>query len=177
MSFEFTEWYAEVVKNDTILNYKGAVSKDDIAELLAKIEIELERKDEDIKVIRKIYNIAVEILQNLFHHSDSLKGEDKKVCAFILKDFEDNKYALITGNYIKKNKLRLLKDRLDQINFLNSEELKVLYKIVLNNQQFSEKGGGGLGMIDVARKSGSKILYNFYEFDNDYYFYTFSVAI
>ena len=52
-----------------------------------------------------------------------------------------------------------------------------IVKKVLNNEEFSEKGGGGLGMIDVAKKAGSDLRYSFFEFDEKYSFFEFKVTI
>ena len=44
--------------------------------------------------------------------------------------------------------------RIDTINNCNKEELKDHYKRILTNQVFSDKGGGGLGMIDGKENDG-----------------------
>lgn len=177
MSFELSAWYEEVVKTDTIVSFKGILDKDNIADILNKIEVKLELNGVENKLIKKVYNVAVEALQNIFHHSESPYGENKDYAAFILKQSDIENFTITTGNYANKKKFRLLKDRLEQINYLGPQELRILYKIILNNQEFSEKGGGGLGMIDIAKKTGNKLNYNFYEINTNYFFYTFSVAI
>jgi hypothetical protein len=48
---------------------------------------------------------------------------------------------------------------------------------VLNNGEMSLKGGGGLVMIDIARKTGEKIGYNFLEIDNKVSFFTLNIKI
>jgi hypothetical protein len=47
----------------------------------------------------------------------------------------------------------------------------------LNNGELSEKGGGGLGLIDIAKKSRNKLQYSFREIDEDYSFFTLTVKI
>jgi hypothetical protein len=60
---------------------------------------------------------------------------------------------------------------------MSKDELKEYYKEILNNDEFSDKGGGGLGMIDIARKSGQKLNFNFIEVDNQYSFFSLSIKI
>ena len=60
---------------------------------------------------------------------------------------------------------------------MSKEELKEFYKKTLNNGQMSKKGGGGLGMIDIARKTGEKLDYNFLEIDNKVSFFTLNIKI
>jgi hypothetical protein len=55
------------------------------------------------------------------------------------------------------SKIDLLKEKIDNINRLNQEELKLLYMKVLGKDEFTSKGGAGLGLIEMARKSGRKL--------------------
>jgi hypothetical protein len=66
---------------------------------------------------------------------------------------------------------------LDDINALTKEELKDYYKEILNNGEMSMKGGGGLGMIDIARKTGQKLNYNFMSVDEKYSFFSLNIKI
>ena len=45
------------------------------------------------------------------------------------------------------------------------------------NGKLSKKGGGGLGLIDIAKKSRNKLGYSFKEIDEDYSFFTLIVKI
>ncbi|MGE3825971.1 MAG: DUF6272 family protein, partial [Bacteroidia bacterium] len=65
----------------------------------------------------------------------------------------------------------------ERINSMTSEELKTLYKEILNNDQLSSKGGGGLGMIDIARKTGEKLNFNFVEINNKYSFFSLNIKV
>ena len=48
---------------------------------------------------------------------------------------------------------------------------------MLSNGEMSEKGGGGLGFIDIAKKSGEKLIYKIREIDSNYSFFTLTVKI
>ena len=67
--------------------------------------------------------------------------------------------------------LRSLKRRIKRINRSSHEEIKELYKFILNHQRISAKGGGGLGLVDIARKTGNKLEYAFKEYDENYSFF------
>mgnify|MGYP007011867753 CR=1 FL=1 len=41
----------------------------------------------------------------------------------------------------------------------------------------ADRGGGGLGMIDIARKSGGKLEYGFVPFDKDNAFFSLNVNV
>ncbi len=49
---------------------------------------------------------------------------------------------------------------MEQINNLDKDGLKDLYKEIIKNTTISEKGGAGLGFVDMARKSGQPLEYS-----------------
>ncbi len=182
MSFEIQEWYKNMRVGDVVLAYKGGVSVDLITNVLTTIELKLEDKNERTKIRRKVYNILVESLQNLYHHIDNTpelddESKDSKFAIFVFSKVNNASYKLSTGNFVSSSQMKFLKDRLDQINYLSKEQLKSIYKLILSNEEFSDKGGGGLGMIDIARKSGNKLEYKFHSFNNNYYFFCLDVII
>jgi len=46
---------------------------------------------------------------------------------------------------------------LDEINNLQTDEIRNVYRQMLSNAQFSDKGGAGLGLIEMAKKTGNKL--------------------
>jgi len=52
-----------------------------------------------------------------------------------------------------------------------------MYKFILNHQRLSAKGGGGLGLVDIARKSGNKLEYQFYSYNDNYSFYSLTISV
>jgi len=183
MSFDLSDWYKRNSKENALFSYLGAISEDKISDILDEIEDILLKKGEKTKIFKRVYYIAVETLQNLYHHSDKPDGNEangssiENNIAFVLNTKIPDKYQIITGNFIKKSNIRILKERIDQLNFLSKEEVKVLYKLILNNEEFSEKGGGGLGMIDLVKRTGNNLTYNFYNFDKEYIFFSLRIAI
>ena len=78
---------------------------------------------------------------------------------------------------LERQNIDSLKNRLERINAMSREDLKTYYKEVLSNGVMSEKGGGGLGMIDIARKSGSKLEFVFSPVDEKYSFFSLSIKV
>lgn len=183
MSFNLSYWYKDIIKENTLFSYQGIMTDTKISDILDSIEDIFEEKEEERKIVKRIYNISIETLQNLYHHSDNFdivkdgKVETVSNTIFVLKEIEKSKYQIITGNFVKKNNIRVLKERIDQLNFLNKDEVKALYKLILNNDEFSKKGGGGLGIIDLVKRTGQNLNYNFYYFNEEYIFFSLRIAI
>jgi len=166
-------------QGDVIVAYKGAISAEVISNTLSLIESKLDESFEQTGVKKKLYNVLVESLQNLFHHVDAVNSTNESESnygVFVLTKHEQG-FRISTGNFIRSEKSKILKEKIDKINSLSKEELKDFYKFVLNNQSFSEKGGGGLGLIDIARKTGNKLDYFFYDFNKDFDFFNLNVFI
>ena len=70
-----------------------------------------------------------------------------------------------------------LKGRLQNINELDKDGLKQLYKDIIRNTQISDKGGAGLGFVDMARKSGQPLDFEFIELDNGGAFFCLKCSI
>ncbi len=180
MEFDVTGWYKKISINNHFINYSGIVTDDVINDLLDKIEIKLEDTGEKLRVIRRVYNISVEVLQNLFHHSDvppNFKEADKRFAIFSLSKLSSGNYNVISGNFVRAERVRIIRDRIEQINYLTKQELRVIYKLVLSNDEFSLKGGGGLGMVDIARKTKNKLTFEFVEHSHDYKFFIFDITV
>ena len=162
-----------------MLSFKGEVTSDLLTSVLQIMESKMETLEEPPKIRKKVYNILVECLQNLYHHldDDDFKTKISEKSALFMIRKEGGEYSIMTGNFIANSNVALMKGRLDRINGMDKAELKVYYKEVLNNGEMSAKGGGGLGMIDIARKSGKKIDYTFNEIDDEYSFFSLNIKV
>lgn len=123
---------------------------------------------------KRIYYIMVEGLQNITHHQEEVannkESEDYPGIFAIQKN--GDKYYISTGNVISNSKIDDLKSKLDVINSLTPDELKKFHREILSNGSISDKGGAGLGLIEMSRKSGNKLLYSFEKLDDEFtYFY------
>ncbi len=181
MSFNIEERYTKMNKGEVLLAYKGSITAELITNVLGVVESKLDHVIDKSITKKKIYNILVESLQNLYHHVDDLpelagKDMDIHFGIFVISKVGDQ-YEIRTGNFIKNEKVKKLKERLDKIKSLSKDELKELYKFVLNNQKFSDKGGGGLGLIDIARRTEGRVDYEFDNYDDDYSFFSLNITI
>jgi len=173
------EFYDKMERNNIMLSFKGDITSELLTSVLQIMESKLDTLQEEPKIKKKVYNVLVECLQNLYHHLDEVsQDQNEKIrSAIFMIGKIDNSYNIITGNYIKNANIEGLKKRLDHINILTKEELKEYYKLVLNNGEMSMKGGGGLGMIDIARKTGQKLNFDFSPVDEKYSFFSLNIKI
>jgi hypothetical protein len=150
--------------------YKGIFDPTLTDKILSLAENNMNITGESSKTQKRVYFVMVESLQNITRHQDV--NQTSQNHAFFVVQNRSGEYDLSSGNIIERSKVDDLKEKLDKINSLNPDELKDYYKNVLENTGMSDKGGAGLGLIEMARRSGNKLSYDFQPVDNDYsYFY------
>lgn len=161
-----------------ILVYEGDFTQESTKSILAMAERNLDTSGEDSSIKRKVFNVMVEALQNIVKHSDELiDGEIQSHAAIFLIGRDEKRYSIMSGNPIRKENIDRLKTALEKINTLGKDGLKELYKEIIKNTTISEKGGAGLGFVDMARKSGEKLHYEFPEMNSDYAFFCLKVTV
>jgi len=170
--------FRSMMDNHIILSFKGEITSDIITMVLQIMESRLEAEEAKSTVKKKIFNILVECMQNLYHHAEpEVDGEVSTRKAMLEMYFDDSYYNIITGNYMRNEEVEKLKTRLDKVNSLSKEDLRKFYREILDNNQISQKGGANLGMIDMARKSGEKLDYHFTEVNDKLTFFDLRVRI
>jgi len=123
----------------------------------------------------------VEALQNIVKHSDEAKDggstDPGHHAAIFLIGHEQSQYSIMSGNPVKTANTGPLKAALEKINSLDKDGLKELYKEIIKNTSISEKGGAGLGFVDMARKSGEKLEWAFIPMNDEFSFFCLKVNI
>ena len=170
------ELFNAMVKDNLGYIYRGSFNDDIADSILDLTEVSLNSEEQSSKMKKRVYAIMVEGLQNITRHQDAspdVKIEHKSI--FVIQKIED-KFFITTGNIIEESNIDNIKQLIGKINKLNKEELKIYYKQVLNEGSISDKGGAGLGLIDMAKKSGNRLSYHFKPLsDNLFFFYLHTV--
>ncbi len=175
------ELYNKMKDEEIVLAFNGVMTEDLLSSVFQMMDIKSEVNPQDLRRKKKVNNILVECLQNIYHHGDDLTGEKSmdspRTVMFLICKSADHHYRIITGNHMLRSSVMDLKDKIDKVNSLTSEELKNLYRDVLSTNVLSEKGGAGLGIIDLVRKSGNKIEYSFDDVNDRYSFFSLIVNV
>ncbi len=172
------ELHKTMLARNLILVYEGEFTQEITKSVLAMAERNMDSMGEESGIKRKVFNVMVECLQNIVKHSEDLNRQmEQKSTAIFMIGKQDSAYIITSGNPIKNEEVDNLRSKLDQINSLDKEGLKQLYKEIIKSTSLSEKGGAGLGFVDMARKSGSPLEYDFEKLDNQYSFFSLRTKI
>lgn len=175
--------YNKVYNENILLLYKGAVTFDLVTSVIETLDRKIGLIEKDKKVQKLFYSAAVEVVHNLYHHMDEIKGQFKDISEHDAKSgmitvlVKDDYYNILTGNFIPTENTYGLKEKIDEVNATDKNGLRTLYKETLSNGQFSDKGTAGLGLIQLARKTGEKLNYKFDKVNGQYSYFTFQIKI
>ena len=174
--------YRTMEEEHVILSFKGVVTAELLTSVLHIMESRMETMQEPPKMRKKVFNVLVECLQNLYHHVDEHKdlideNDLEKRSALVMISKHEGGFMIRTGNYIDNSKAVELKVKLETINSMDKEELRQYYQDSLESSMISTKGTAGLGMIDIARKSGNKLDFEFLNVSKDNSFFCLNVKI
>ena len=151
--------------------YRGEFSTTITDSILSLAESNLDNSKDAKKVRKRVYFILVEGLQNITRHQEESEDSDDNPGLLVIQR-KDKAYRITTGNLIRSENIAHLTTHLDKINSLDKKELKQYYRDILNTRTFSEKGGAGLGLIEIARKSGNQLSFDFQKITEEFsYFY------
>ncbi len=175
--------YQTMERENILLSFKGVVTSELLTSVLSIMESKMDYMEESPKTKKKVFNVLVECLQNLYHHIDVNEETDRNFerieakSALFLISKKGEQFVIQTGNYIDVESANDLEAKLQIINAMDKDELKAYYQEVLNNGSMSDKGTAGLGMIDIARKSGNKLEYLFLPISETNKFFCLTIKI
>ncbi len=174
--------HQQLENHGVVVSFKGTVTEDLTSGALQAVERYLEERSEATAVRRKVFNVMVECLHNLFHHPAprrlGLTGRllPERSSIFFVR-LTDSGYEVGAGNYVENRNVALLKNRVKDVSNCSPEQLRHLYRTVMANDERSERGGGGLGLIDIARKSGNPLSCSFHSVDDHCSFFSLTALI
>ena len=174
---EFSQLEKLLAENNIYMIWSGHISSDIGKEVLSFTETTLAEEDVESNIRRRIFSILVEMLENVAKFSPGTKPEEQLGMPLAVLRMENKVYSLTTGNLILKKDTDLLKEKIDNVNKYDKAGLKELFRTSLSGQTISTDSTGNMGLIDMARKSGSKLNYKFEEINDTYTYFTLTVNI
>lgn len=130
---------------------------------------------DDRKSQKRFFYIILEAIQNVFRHQDHA-GKGKVESLFIIGKHNGEPY-IVTANPVSHSQEATLEHKLQQLARMSNEELKMLYRDMLETGERSDAGGGNLGLIEIARKSGNALEYGFEKVDDEVSYFVLRIKL
>ena len=169
---------SEMVSSGFPLIYKGEMNHQIMRSFAFMANRKIAEKNLPTSLRKRVFHIMIECLQNVTKHSDDYDEKERQVGngLFVVGQNKDSFYV-VTGNLVGNQKMKELEERITIINQADTDELKKIFLKQMMEGNLNEKGGAGLGLIDIARKSGKKLFYHFVPYDNHRHYFLLAVSV
>lgn len=164
----------KMMKERIMFVYRGIVTSDNSVPLLMLLEKEMETSDFGFVGRKRLFMFVLESLQNVSRHSFNNQHANMSIVVY---SKAGSGYTVTTGNVLANSGIDSLKVKLDEINNLETKDIRNVYRQMLSSAEFSTKGGAGLGLIEMAKKTGNKLDYDFVPVDNDFSYFVLSKTV
>ena len=154
------------------LVYHGLISSEKADTLINIFEQLIGQNEASVKIQKRAFYILVEALQNVVRHQAKPDSPLTRNGGTLIFQYLDGQFMFTLKNLVETGHTDSLKKKIDSLNKMNKDNLNKYYKKILKNDVLSDKGGAGLGLIEIARKSENTLHYDIREADDTYsYFY------
>lgn len=172
------ERYKDLCIKDITLVFEGQITHQVMKALTGLAEEQLDEVEDD-KVLRRVYHVMVESLQNINRHAEAYeyRGHPYPGVGLVLVAKNKERFQVTTGNIVENGHAEEIALFLGKLNNLDQDALDDLYKKQLREGIVSPKGGAGLGFIDIRRKTGNHLDYSFVKIDKETSFFIFTSTI
>lgn len=179
---ELLAHYKKMSERNIVLDFQGAISQDMLVGMAELIKNKLSQEFGKSNIVKKIFSVFVEMAQNIAFYSQErviMSNQEGSVGAgiIVLTEGEGSIFTITSGNLVKKDSVPLIIKHCRKINGMDREELKHFYKEQIRLKREKGKRGAGVGLIDIARRSGHAIQYGVTSVDEKNSFLVLSVKI
>jgi Neuraminidase (sialidase) len=166
----------EMISQGFPLVYKGPLNHETMKFFTRMAEEKISKRCNDASVKRKVFHVMVEMIQNITKHSADYDDEGSGNGIFVIGERKEY-YYVITANVVRSSIVRDLEDTIEKLNELDKDALNDLHKYQIKTGELTDKGGAGLGLIDIIRKTGEKYAYQFLRLDQNYHFFVLKTTV
>jgi hypothetical protein len=164
----------KMMQERLMLAYRGVVTNENSIPLLMLLEKEMENSEFGFMGRKRLFMFVLESLQNVSRHGsvDQYAG-----MSLVVYSKTDNGYTVSTGNAVQAETGKILREKLQEINRLDSKEIREIYRQMLSVSEFSDKGGAGLGLLEMAKTTGNRLDYDFISLDDNHSYFILSKTV
>ncbi|MDE0980015.1 MAG: SiaB family protein kinase [Flavobacteriales bacterium] len=160
---------------NVLLGYSGELHSAVSDSLLLLTENAVVGAGASRKKMHRIGSVLIECLQNVSRHG--WINDEGKLDLYLTVELTPLGFQIQCGNLVDIEMAAELRSRLSEVNGLTHEELRVRYVEALCQSELSKKGGAGLGLLSMAKKTNGPLDYHFKEIQQEMYLFTLAVMV
>ncbi len=164
-------------QHKAMVTYHGEFTFESINNILLYARRDIKMRNVQKRTSKKVYAVLVEALENILRHGVEKDCNIKTTDGVFILYKTDNGFTIKTGNLIKNKDIDKLKSDIKEVSEKNIEQLKEAYRHQLRNGSISNKGGAGIGLLDMAIKANKDLSFNLFETDANTSFFELTINI
>ena len=142
------------------------ITQENIITTVQTIKQQLLDNNLDKEKVFNIYDISIEMLQNILKYSYGNRiDEDKKREAdgqfIVAYNSANDKFTISSSNLITSNQIEIIEQRVVEVAGLSEKELRKLLRTKMKSKKDNHENGAGLGFVTIATKISEPIQVNF----------------
>jgi hypothetical protein len=175
--------YKDLKRDGVIFCFCGPASQAVIEGIGETLRQRMELEGVGTSVINRVFSVFIEQIHNILHYSAEKIPEAKTVegelrFGIVLVGMWEGRYYVRCGNFVPNKQVRALSQLLEQLQGMDKDELKTLYKERRRSPEASDNSkGAGLGFIEMARKASDPLKFDFTTVDKDTSFFSITATI
>jgi hypothetical protein len=159
-SVSIFEHYQTMGRQGVVFVFRGSMSQALLVRFGETIRKDLFSAPKKLPEIRKVFSVFVELAQNITRYSAERStegGEGETGRGIIVVSETADHYTVASGNRIENARVSLLAGQMEAMQGLTPETLRRQYREQLKQAQPEGSAGAGLGLLDMARRSGGML--------------------
>lgn len=156
--------------------YQGKFTDDLPLKVITDTKPKLLKNRDTYRFHQKISFISIECLQNVIRHAVKAKEMESYNSKFLIQKTND-RITIITGNLMENSEVEDLKERIEELKKLSKKDLSFRYKIQLEKGSMTKRGGAGLGLISIIKRTDCCVKYKFFKINDQYTYFYFQSTI
>ncbi|HAN00372.1 MAG TPA: hypothetical protein DCQ26_17395 [Marinilabiliales bacterium] len=165
------------VETNNILEFHGALTYPVIEDLLLAFTKKTKELELEFIIQKRLYSIMVECLENTLKYHFEINHPLHHHQTELSLSANEDILVLSIGNYVRNAEISKLVTKIDAMNALTLEEQNKLYRESIAKARISDKGGAGLGIIEIARNSRKQLKYFIHKEGIEFSFFIFEISL
>jgi hypothetical protein len=158
-----------------LIVYSDTITFSKMENFMRTAEKKLQKHENDGALRKRIFGVMVECLQNI--NLQKQADADLRLSLLAVGFKSSKSFFVLAGNTVNKKEGKFLRNKIDEINELNNEQVKLRFKELLSSVELAKFDESGLYLFDIARKARSKLRYRFIPVDREHLFFVLKVTI
>jgi len=164
----------KMISHQFVVSYMGNFNQDLLKSLINITEKKLKHIEEDPSVKNKIFHFMIECVQSICKVDD--ENELSNNFLFLIGKHNNN-YVIHSGGVFSKKESYTLVNQINMVNALNNDEVKEKYYSELKQNQNDKESVLLISLLDISKRTKSKIEYAVQEISELSNFLSFKTII